>query len=84
MPAFLAWIDDVEPLSVDLLVAHARLGSDEAAALATYLQSVVIPAARQLAEQRSGAAIRRARFQESRPAAPHQDIQLGIGQVYEI
>lgn len=84
MPAFLAWIDDDEPLSLDLLVAHARLGSDEAAALDTYLQTVVIPAARQLAEVRSGAAIRRARFQESRPSAPRQDIQLGIGQVYDI
>lgn len=84
MTDFVAWVDDNEPLTVEDLVAHARLGSDEATALASYLESVVIPAARQLAETRSGAAIRRASFQDHRAAVPRGAIQLGMGQAYSI
>lgn len=84
MPKFVAWIDDVEPVTAAELVAHARMGSDEAAALNDYITGIVIPAARQIAERRSGAAIRRARYSERRQAWPRGDLQLGVGQVYEV
>lgn len=85
MATFVAWIDDSEPVTAEELVAHARLGSDEATALDAYIKSIVIPAARQVAEVRSGAAIRRARYVERREGwPPHGDLQLGKGQVYAI
>jgi len=84
MSDFVAWIDNEEPLTVDDLVAHARLGTDEATALASYLETVVIPAARQLAETRAGAAIRRATYQDHRTSVPRGAIQLGMGQAYAV
>lgn len=84
MAEFLAWIDDAEPLTVERLVAHVRLDSDAAEELDDYLSGVVIPGARQVAETRAGAAIRKARYRDTRESVPRGALQLDRGQAYEI
>ncbi len=52
-----------EPVSLDQVLAHLRI--DEDAGDSAFLESVVIPAARQLAEERSGSVIKPARYQQT-------------------
>ena len=60
----LSHLGESEPLTVQELAWQCRLDEDAAEASRDYLAQVVIPAARQLAETRSGAAIRPGRFME--------------------
>ena len=57
-------LGDDEPLTVQEVAWQCRLDEDVAQTTKDYLATVVIPAARQLAETRSGAAIRPGRFLE--------------------
>ncbi|OZI36291.1 hypothetical protein CEG14_14865 [Bordetella genomosp. 1] len=68
-----------EPLSVDQVKLHCKIDHDDEDLM---LSSIVIPAARQLAEARTGAALRMARYREQLPSLTNYP--LSLGQVVEI
>jgi len=71
-----------EPLMFEDVAAQCRLDSE---AERTYIESVLIPAARKLAEQKTGAAVRRARDLETFPWFPATlSLPLGLGQVTKV
>lgn len=75
------YLDEAEPLTYDDVAAQARIdGNDEQ----DFVTSVVIPAARQAAETKSGAAIRKARYTERLAAFPAGEFPLSVGQVTEV
>ncbi len=51
-----------EPVSLEQVLAHLRVDSD--AGDSAFIESVIIPSARQLAEERSGSAIKPARYRQ--------------------
>jgi hypothetical protein len=83
MAEFLEWIDP-EPLAVDQVASQARLDGDVAEELATYISTIIIPAARQLAETRSGSAIRKANYRDTLQAVPRGAVVPDMGQAYEL
>jgi uncharacterized phiE125 gp8 family phage protein len=72
------YLDAAEPLSFEDVAAQARIDGEEER---DFVESVVIPGARQAAETKTGAAIRKARYIERLPAFPAGDFPLSIGQV---
>ncbi|MPW17880.1 hypothetical protein GCT13_13270 [Paraburkholderia sp. CNPSo 3157] len=75
------YLDDMEPLTYEDVAAQARIdASDES----SFITSIIIPGARQAAETKSGAAIRKGRYTERLPAFPVGDFPLSIGQVTEV
>ncbi|MDF3837148.1 hypothetical protein P3W85_29955 [Cupriavidus basilensis] len=81
MPAVLIDYLADEPISFADFEGQSRVDGDEEQA---HITGVVIPAARQTAETRSGAAIRPGRYRERLPGFPPTDFPLSIGQVTEI
>jgi hypothetical protein len=84
MAEFLEWIDAEEPLTVDQVASQARLDADVAGELATYISTIIVPGARQLAETRSGSAIRKAKYRDTLQAVPRGAVLLDMGQAYEL
>ncbi len=71
-----------EPLRFEDVAAQCRLDGEAERA---FIESTLIPAARQLAEQKTGAAIRPARYQETFPWFPATlSLPLGLGQVTKV
>lgn len=60
-----------EPVSLETVLSHLRIESD--AGDSAFIESVIIPAARQLAERRSGSAIRPARYKQTLSAFPRHE-----------
>lgn len=75
------YIDDAEPLTYEDVVTQARIDGDDER---DFIESIVIPAARQAAETKSGAAIRKARYVERLAVFPAGDFPLSVGQVTEV
>lgn len=75
-----------EPLTYDEVVAQCRLDlDDDDAAERDLIDRIVIPAARALAEQATGAAIRKARYRDHLPTVPTgKTFAADIGQAYEL
>jgi uncharacterized phiE125 gp8 family phage protein len=76
-----SWIEDAEPISVAEVKAQARILSGAEDAL---IADIIIPAARQLAETRTGAAIRKGIYRETVKAFPNGDLTLGKGRAFEV
>src|SRR5438132_5766197 len=71
-----------EPLTFADVAAQCRLDGE---AERPFIESILIPAARQLAEQKTGAAIRPARYLETFPWFPAiLSLPLGLGQVIKV
>lgn len=75
-----------EPLTYDEVVAQCRLDpDDDDSAERDLIERIVIPAARALAEQATGAAIRKARYREHLPMVPAgQVFAAEKGQAYAL
>ncbi|VEI25167.1 head-tail connector protein [Bordetella bronchiseptica] len=71
--------DGKEPVSVDEVKHNSRIDGD---AEDQFIETVLIPAARQLAETRAGAAIRPARYRDLLPSLA--SFPLSLSQVREI
>lgn len=72
------YLDDVEPLTYDDVAAQCRIDDDDER---DFIEQIVIPSARQAAESKSGAAIRKARYVERHVAFPQGALSLSVGQV---
>lgn len=73
-----------EPLVPADLTVPARLDADVAAEMEPTLSGLVIPAMRQVAESRSGSAIRKGRYRDTFAQAPKAAFALDMGQAYAI
>ena len=62
---------NLEPVDLATVLAHLRLEPDTGDS--AFISSVIIPAARQLAEKKSGSAIRPARFKQTLSAFPRRE-----------
>lgn len=71
--------DSNEPLTVGEVKSNSRIMHSAEDA---FIESIIIPAARRLAEGRAGAAIRPARYSDVLPSLGHYP--LSLGKVYEI
>ncbi|WP_250483297.1 hypothetical protein [Caballeronia sp. GaOx3] len=72
------YLDDSEPLTFEDVASQCRLDDDDER---DFIEHIVIPGARQAAESKSGAAIRKARYVERMPGFPKGAFPLSIGQV---
>ncbi|AFQ50442.1 hypothetical protein [Burkholderia cepacia] len=72
------YLDDVEPLTFEDVAIQCRIDDDGER---EYVQRIVIPGARQAAERKSGAAIRKARYVERLAGFPTGEFSLSVGQV---
>lgn len=75
------YLVDAEPLTFDEVAAQCRIDDDSERA---FIERIVIPCARQAAETKSGAAIRKARFVEQLAGFPPGAFSLTIGQVMSV
>jgi hypothetical protein len=90
------YLDEAEPLTFDDVASQDRI---DGTAEQSFVETIIIPAARQMAETKSGAAIRKARYVERlgrfpeifrvppfRQVAHHRDFEfaLAVGQVVEV
>jgi len=75
------YLDDSEPLTFDDVAAQCRIDDDDER---DFIERIVIPGARQAAESRSGAAIRKARYVERSPPFPRGAFPLSVGQVLSV
>lgn len=75
------YLDDAEPLSFEDVAAQCRIDDD---AEREFVESVVIPGARQAAESKSGAAIRKARYVERLAGFPLGEFPLSVGQALSV
>lgn len=60
-----------EPVSLETVLSHLRIESDTGDS--AFIESVIIPSARQLAERKSGSAIRPARYKQTLSAFPRHE-----------
>ena len=75
------YLEDAEPLTFGDVARQCRIdGNDER----EHIETVVIPTARQAAETKSGAAIRKARYVERLAVFPQGEFSLAIGQVEDV
>lgn len=85
MARFLGWSDgSVEPITLEQVLVQARIDDDEGASTGDYIQTVVIPAARQAAEARTGAAIRKGSYRDTLLSLPPRGFTLEMGAAYAI
>lgn len=75
------YLDDVEPLTFEDVAIQCRIDDD---AEREFIERTLIPGARQAAERKSGAAIRKARYFERLARFPNGDFPLSIGQVLSV
>lgn len=73
------YLGDAEPLTFEDVASQCRIDDDDERA---FIEQVVIPGARQAAESKSGAAIRKARYVERLGFFPKGEIPLSVGQVF--
>lgn len=66
--------DSAEPLTLEEVKVWCRVDGDDEDAL---IENLVIPAARQLAETRTGAAIRKGRYRDILPSLANYPLSLG-------
>ncbi|MDR5833352.1 hypothetical protein [Caballeronia sp. LZ034LL] len=74
----LEYLDDTEPLAFEDVAAQCRIDDEDER---DFIERIVIPGARQAAESKSGAAVRKARYVERFNGFPQGDFALSIGQV---
>lgn len=75
------YLDDTEPLTFEDVAIQCRIDDDEER---DFIERTVIPGARQAAERKSGAAIRKARYFERLAGFPVGDFPLSVGQVLRV
>lgn len=75
------YLDQFEPLTFEDIAAQCRIDDH---AERDFIERVVIPGARQAAETKSGAAIRKARYAEHLAGFPLGAFPLAIGQVLSV
>ncbi|SAK69518.1 hypothetical protein AWB80_03575 [Caballeronia pedi] len=75
------YLDDSEPLTFKDVAAQCRIDDDDER---DFIERIVIPSARQAAESKSGAAIRKARYVERIAVFPMQALSLSLGQVVRV
>lgn len=75
------YLDELEPLTFEDVAAQCRLDDDEER---DFIENIVIPGARQAAESKSGAAIRKARYVERLVGFPQGAFALAFGQVSRV
>ncbi|WP_211475041.1 hypothetical protein [Collimonas humicola] len=79
----LSWVDEKEPVTFDDVRAQCFIDADDENA--KYLiETNIIPAARQLAETRTGSAIRRGKYRETLKLFPTGDFTLSKGRATKI
>ncbi|MDR5756498.1 hypothetical protein [Caballeronia sp. LZ035] len=81
MAAVLLEYLDVEPLTFEDVAAQCRIDDEDER---EFIERIVIPGARQAAESKSGAAIRKARYVERFAGFPQGDLVLSIGQILTV
>ncbi|AOI88977.1 hypothetical protein [Burkholderia pseudomultivorans] len=72
------YLDDVEPLTFEEVAIQCRIDDEDER---QFVENIVIPGARQAAERKSGAAIRKARYVERLAGFPAGEFSLSVGQV---
>ncbi|WP_034207206.1 hypothetical protein [Burkholderia cepacia] len=75
------YLDDVEPLTFEEVAMQCRIDDDDER---EFVENIVIPCARQAAERKSGAAIRKARYVERLAGFPAGEFSLSVGQVLSV
>lgn len=75
------YLDDAEPLTFEEVAFQCRIDDDDER---DFVERIVIPGARQAAESKSGAAIRKARYVERLSGFPLAEISLSVGQVIRV
>lgn len=79
-----SWADVNEPVTLADVAAQCRIDTDDAEAEKDLIEKLIIPGARQLAETRSGAAIRKGTYREVLRSFPEDEFPLSMGQATEI
>lgn len=75
------YLDDAEPLTFEEVAFQCRIDDDDER---DFVERVVIPGARQAAESKAGAAIRKARYVEHLSGFPPAEVPLSVGQVISV
>ncbi|MGU7780526.1 hypothetical protein [Burkholderia sp. PU8-34] len=75
------YLDDAEPLTFEDVAVQCRIDDDDER---EFVERLVIPGARQAAERKSGAAIRKARYVERLAGFPAGEFPLSVGQVLSV
>lgn len=75
------YLDDAEPLTFEEVAFQCRIDDDDER---DFVERIVIPGARQAAESKSGAAIRKARYVERLSGFPLAEISLSVGQIIRV
>lgn len=75
------YLDDAEPLTFEDVAVQCRIDDDDER---QFVERIVIPGARQAAENKSGAAIRKARYFERFAGFPAGEFPLSVGQVLRV
>ncbi|WP_334068752.1 hypothetical protein [Burkholderia cepacia] len=75
------YLDDAEPLTFEDVAVQCRIDDDDERA---FIERIVIPGARQAAERKSGAAIRKARYVERLAGLFAGEFPLSVGQVRSV
>ncbi|RJF99019.1 hypothetical protein [Noviherbaspirillum saxi] len=79
-----SWADANEPVTLADVAAQCRIDADDAEAEKDLIEKLIIPGARQLAETRSGAAIRKGTYREILRSFPEDEFPLSKGQATEV
>lgn len=79
----LSWIDEKEPVTFDDVRAQCFIDVDDEA-IRKFVETNIIPAARQLAETRAGSAIRKGNYRETLKVMPAGDFTLSKGRATKI
>lgn len=75
------YLDDAEPLTFEDVDSQCRIDDDEER---DFVETIIIPGARQAAESKSGAAIRKARYVERLAGFPQGEFPLSVGQAFSV
>lgn len=75
------YLDDAEPITFEDVAAQCRIDDETERG---FIERIVIPGARQAAESKSGAAIRKARYVERLEGFPASGLPLSVGQVLSV
>lgn len=75
-----------EPITIDDVIYQCRLDADDVdGGERELIERIVIPAARGLVEQATGAAVRKGVYREHLPSVPRGNVfAVGLGQAYEL
>ncbi|MFJ2989958.1 hypothetical protein ACIPF8_18995 [Collimonas sp. NPDC087041] len=81
--ALLKWIDEEEPVTFEKVRAQCLIDDDDESDK-QFIEEEIIPAARQLAETRTGSAIRKGLYRETLKVMPSGDFTLSRGRATKI